>query len=71
VALPTPFSPGAALLPIPTRSQTATVARLSGGGGGVVNAGDDPFWIAGESDRVGTLVLADEAGMPGVVAFVQ
>src|SRR5262249_8192513 len=35
--LPTPFTPGATLLPIPIQSQTAAVARLSGGGGGVVN----------------------------------
>jgi uncharacterized delta-60 repeat protein len=59
IGSPSPTAP----LPIPGTSQSAAVARLSGGGGGVVST-DDPFAIAGEPDRLWNLVLADEIGTP-------
>jgi uncharacterized delta-60 repeat protein len=48
-------------LPIPGVSQSAAVAGLSGGGGGLGNAIDDPLALTGEPDRIGDLVLAGDA----------
>jgi hypothetical protein len=48
-------------LPIPTQSQSAAVARLSGGGG-QASTTDDPFGLAGEPDPLRDLALADPAG---------
>jgi hypothetical protein len=54
----------AAIFPIPTESQSESVARLSGGGDQPITA-DDPFALTGEPDRIGNLVLAGAADEPG------
>jgi uncharacterized delta-60 repeat protein len=56
VASPTVALPTAAL-PVPSLSQSAAVARLSGGGG-QATAAEDPFALTGEPDRSGNVVLA-------------
>jgi hypothetical protein len=63
--LPTTLPSTITPLPVPGESQSAVVASLSGGGGGLGNAIDDPFTLTGEPDRIGDLVLAgDEAAAP-------
>jgi uncharacterized delta-60 repeat protein len=56
-ALPAP-------LPVATPSQSQTVARLSGGGGGTT-ATDDPLGLTGEPDAVPGLALAADEGPAG------
>jgi uncharacterized delta-60 repeat protein len=58
VVIPTPSI--TASLPIPTESQSAAVARLSGGGGGSI-ATDDPLGLTGDPDRMGSFVFAGSA----------
>jgi uncharacterized delta-60 repeat protein len=59
--LPTTLPSTITPLPIPGVSQSAAVAGLSGGGGGLGTAIDDPFALTGEPDRINDLVLAGDA----------
>jgi uncharacterized delta-60 repeat protein len=62
--LPTTLPSTITPLPVPGVSQSAAVASLSGGGGGLGTAIDDPFALTGEPDRIGDLVLAGDANGP-------
>ncbi len=62
VQIPSPLI--TAPLPVFTESQSAAVARLSGGGGGFPTT-DDPFGLTGEPDGTWNLALAGGADAAG------